>query len=134
MTRAALLVLVLAVGSCEFAQKHPAITAGIAAGTIALVPCLPAVEHPTTCLAIGGVVGLGIGGITGLVTTFADTSAHSLPPDEEPEPPIVRRKKTVPPPDPVLPVAVDAGVPVVVDVAAPATPPATTPDAGIAPY
>jgi hypothetical protein len=114
-------VLVLALGSCAFAQKHPAITAGIAAGAIALVPCLPAVEHPTTCLAIGGVVGLGIGGITGLVTTFADTNAHELPSDEEDEPPIVRKKKQ-PPPEPV-PATVDAGVPVVptiVDAAVPA--------------
>jgi hypothetical protein len=113
MIRAALLVAAL--GSCAFAQKHPAITAGIAAGTIALVPCLPAVEHPTTCLAIGGIVGLGIGGITGLVTTFADTSAHALPSDEETEPPIVRRVHTTtpPPPEPVLSPPVDAGVPVV---------------------
>jgi hypothetical protein len=125
MMRAALLVVAL--GSCAFAGKHPAITAGIAAGTIALVPCLPAVEHPTTCLAIGGIVGLGIGGITGLVTTFADTSAHALPPDEEPEPPIVRVKSTTPPPpgSDAAPVPVDAGVPVVpvgVDAAAPAQP------------
>jgi hypothetical protein len=124
MIRSALLVLAL--GSCAFAQKHPAITAGIAAGTIALVPCLPAVEHPTTCLAIGGIAGLAIGGITGLVTTFADTNAHELPPDEEPEPPIVRRKK---PQAPEPAVSVDAGVPVpVADAAA-----TSTVDASLAP-
>jgi outer membrane biosynthesis protein TonB len=118
MIRAA--VLVLALGSCAFAQKHPAITAGIASGTIALVPCLPAVESATTCLAIGAIAGLAIGGITGLVTTFADTNAHELPPFEEPEPPIVRKKKTetAPPPEPV-PVSVDAGVPLA-DAAEPA--------------
>jgi hypothetical protein len=105
-------VLVLALGSCAFAQKHPAITAGIAAGTIGLVPCLPAVEHPTPCLAIGAIAGLAIGGITGLVTTFADTNAHELV--EEPEPPIVRTKRPPPPPEPEpVPVAVDAGVPLV---------------------
>jgi hypothetical protein len=119
MIRAALLVVAL--GSCAFAHKHPAVTAGIASGMIALVPCLPAVEHPTTCLAISAVVGLGIGGITGLVTTFADTSAHALPSDEEPEPPIVRHVHTTtpPPPGPVSTPPVDAGVPVVVDGAVP---------------
>ncbi len=125
MIRAALLVLAL--GSCAFAQKHPAITAGIAAGTIALVPCLPAVENPTTCLAIGGIAGLAIGGITGLVTTFADTNAHELPPFEEPEPPIVRVKtSTPPPPEPAA--VVDAGVPVVDAV------PMATIDAAFNPY
>lgn len=122
MIRAALLVLAL--GSCAFAQKHPAITAGIAAGTIALVPCLPAVEQPTTCLAIGGIAGLAIGGITGLVTTFADTNAHELPPFEEPEPPIVRHKP--PPPEPAA--VVDAGAPVV-----PMTGDAGVPDAAFDP-
>lgn len=125
MTRAALLVLAL--GSCAFAQKHPAITAGIAAGTIALVPCLPAVAEPTTCLAIGGIAGLAIGGITGLVTTFADTNAHELPPFEEPDRPIVREKtKTPPPPEPAI--VVDAGVPVVDAV------PMATVDAAFNPY
>lgn len=123
MIRAALLVLAL--GSCAFAQKHPAITAGIAAGTIALVPCLPAIENPTTCLAIGAIAGLAIGGITGLVTTFADTNAHELPPFEEEEPPIVRRKKAPPPPEPVTPA--DAGVPDVDAV------PMATIDASVAP-
>jgi len=102
-------VLVLALGSCVFGQKHPAITVGIATGTIALIPCLPAVENPATCLAVGAIAGLALGGITGLVTTFADTNAHELV--EDPEPPIVRTKKQ-PAPEPV-PVAVDAGVPLV---------------------
>lgn len=128
MTRA--LVLVLALGSCGFAQKHPAITTGLVAGTVGFIACAPAVEQQTTCLAIGAIAGVAIGGITGLVTTFADTSAHALV--EEPEPPIVRRKKkpateqsdgealdTAPP--------VDAGVPS-------SEPPPTAPhDAGAAP-
>lgn len=109
------LALVLALGSCGFAQQHPAITTGIVTGTIGFIACAPAVEKQTTCLAIGAVAGLAIGGITGLVTTFADTSAHALV--EEPEPPIVRRKKKQPPADaaPGDPVQTtppaDAGVP-----------------------
>lgn len=131
MMRAA--VLVVALGSCAFAQKHPAVTAGIATGMIALVPCLPAVDTPATCLLIGAGAGLAIGGITGLVTLFADTTAHEL--REEPEPPIIRRRSKpqpteAPPPSsdgqtptrdlspaslpsavPSTPIPIDAGVP-----------------------
>lgn len=147
MLRVVVLALGLALGvtSCAFAQKHPAITSGIVAGTIGTVTCLPAVEKQTTCLWIGAVAGLAIGGITGLVTTFADTSAHQLPPFEEEEPPIVRRKKPAPPaepapspappspappapsasaaPPPSTPAPVDAGVPALdAGAAAPAAP------------
>lgn len=124
--RAAVLIAALGagtLGSCAFAQKHPAITAGIATGAIALVPCLPAVEHPTTCLAIGAAAGVAIGGITGLVTTFADTTDHSLPPDDEPLEPIQRVESTTPPPPgpapepPPPPAPVDAGVPAELDAA-----------------
>jgi hypothetical protein len=113
MTRALVAVLALAACSCGFAQKHPAVTVGVVAGTLGFVMCAPAVEKQTTCLAIGAIAGLALGGITGLVTTFADTSAHELV--EEPEPPIVRRKPrpatddgagphdTTPPADPGAP-------------------------------
>ena len=89
-------------GSCAFAQKHPAITTGLVAGTIGFGTCGLAVEKLAHVHASSGAcAGLGIGGITGLVTTFADTSAHTLPSDEEPIEPIVRvRSHTAPPPGP----------------------------------
>ena len=131
--RAAVIIAALGtstLGSCGFAQKHPGITAGIVTGTIALLPCLPAVEHPTTCLAISAAAGVAIGGITGLVTTFADTTDHSLPPDSDLEDGRRIRTSTPPPPGPAPepePTAtVDAGVPVVID-AAPVAVPADAP-------
>jgi hypothetical protein len=133
--RAALLIAALGsltLGSCEFAQKHPAITVGIVTGTIALLPCLPAVEHPTTCLAISAAAGVALGGITGLVTTFADTTDHSLPPDEELEDSRRIHTTTPPPPGPApepppqSSVTVDAGVPALGD-AAPVSVPADAP-------
>jgi hypothetical protein len=130
MTRAAVLVIALAscsLASCAFAKKHPGVTAGIATGMIALVPCLPAVEKPAVCLLVGGGAGLAIGGITGLVTMFADTEAHELPPFEEEEPPIVRVKThTAPPPGEAPPTT---GEPPPVN---PPQTPATSPiDAGV---
>ncbi len=131
--RALVLVVALgtgALGSCAFAQKHPGITAGIVTGTIALLPCLPAVEHPSTCLLVSAAAGVAIGGITGLVTTFADTTDHSLPPDTELEDSQRIRTTTPPPPgpapesEPVPAAPADAGVAIPGDAAAPATPPA----------
>jgi hypothetical protein len=125
--RAAVIIAALGsstLGSCAFAQKHPGITAGIVTGTIALLPCLPAVEHPTTCLAISAAAGVAIGGITGLVMTFADTTDHSLPPDQELEDSRRIRTTTPPPPGP----APEPGVPADAGVASPTTP---SPDAGV---
>jgi hypothetical protein len=87
------LVLALALGGCAFAQKHPGVTTGIVAGTIGFTSCWLGVEKIGTCSTIGLGVGVTLGGITGLVTTFADTGDHSslpLTPDEEP---FVRRKR-----------------------------------------
>jgi hypothetical protein len=121
------LVAALTTGSCAFAQKHPAVTIGLVAGTIGFGTCGLAVDKLGTCAVVGLGAGFVLGGITGLVTTFADTSAHQLPSDEEPVEPIVRvRSHTAPPPGPppgsapVEPSAppaapVDAGVPAPVD-------------------
>lgn len=98
----AVLLLMLA-GGCGFTQKHPGITVGIVSGTIGFGACGLSVERVGTCSAVGAVTGLVLGGITGLVTMFADTSAHELPPLEEDEP-FVRRRvktKTAPPPEPI---------------------------------
>lgn len=108
-------VLLLMLASCGFAQKHPGITVGVVSGTIGFGACGLSVEKVGTCSAVGAVTGLVLGGITGLVTMFADTSAHQLPPLEEEDPPFVRRRvktQTAPPPVPIdTEVPSDAGVP-----------------------
>lgn len=113
MKRAAILVTLVLVGGCAFSQKHPGVTVGIVAGSIGFGACGLAVEKLGTCSAIGGAAGLVLGGITGLVTMFADTSAHELPPleEEQDDEPFVRRVKSTTEPPPGLPV--DAGVPMV---------------------
>lgn len=115
MKRVALFTaIVLAGTSCEFAHEHPAVTAGIAAGFIGTLPCLPAVSDAKTCVEIGAAAGLGIGAIVFLVNLFADTSAHELPPDTAPDPELMRVRTTTPLPPGPPPVAptVDAGVPI----------------------
>lgn len=113
MKRAVLLILL---AGCGFAQKHPGVTVGIVAGSIGFGACELSVEKLGTCSIIGGTAGLVLGGITGLVTLLADTSAHELPLEEEEQPDYVRvRSRTAPPPG--LPdagvgdVPVDAGIP-----------------------
>lgn len=115
MKRAVLIVLL---AGCGFAQKHPGVTVGVVAGTIGFGACGLAVEELKTCSLIGAVAGLALGGITGLITTFTDTSAHELPPlqEETDADPFVRRVRTKTEPPPGLPV--DAGVPLAVDAGA----------------
>jgi len=125
MKRAVVLVTALALGSCAFGQKHPGVTIGMASGSLAFLMCGVAVEKLGTCSAVGGVAGVGIGGITGLVTLFADTNAPI-----EDEQPVIRRRRVVEPPGPYLTpeqlaAPVDAGVPdaPALDAAAPADAP-----------
>jgi hypothetical protein len=107
MRAAALVVAFALLGSCNFAQKHPGVTVGIVAGTIGFGACGLAVEKLDTCTYIGGAAGLVLGGITGLVTMFADTSAHTLDLEDEETEGVVRTRT---PPPPGLPDAgVDAG-------------------------
>jgi hypothetical protein len=69
-------LLVFALGSCAFAQKHPAVTVGITAGSIGFFMCEINVEKIGTCGAIGAGIGVVLGGITGLVTLLAETNAE----------------------------------------------------------
>lgn len=115
--------MLVALGGCAFSQKHPGVTVGIVTGTIGFGACQLSVEKVGTCSIVGGIAGLALGGITGLITLFADTSAHELPPfEEEPEEPFKRVKSGTPPP-PGLPDGgigggIDAGVPLAVDAGA----------------
>jgi hypothetical protein len=129
MNRSLALVALLSVGSCAFAQKHPAVTIGTVAGTLALGLCSLNVSDKVDCLIAGGIAGVGLGGITGLVYVFADPDAHDADPYlNEGDP----RYPSVTPPPPGLPpeLRVDAGVPMPVAADAPvaAEPPA---DAGV---
>lgn len=93
--------------SCESAAKHPGLTVGIVTGTTGFGICQLNVSSTGTCAIVGGTAALALGGITALVTLFANTSAPPPDPDLDEE----MRYQSVTPPPPGLPV--DAGVPVV---------------------
>jgi len=98
-------VLLVALCGCA---KHPAVTIGVAGGGIGLLTCEMNGASQQTCGIITAAVALGLGGLAALVTTFADTSAHQLGPDEEitPEGTVKLHTHTALPPVPL-----DAGVP-----------------------
>jgi hypothetical protein len=103
----ALVCAALLAMSCESAAKHPGITVGLVTGTTGFGICQLNVADTGTCAIVGGTAALALGGITALVTLFANTHAPEPDPvlDEE------TRYQSVTPPPPGLPV--DAGVPVV---------------------
>lgn len=107
MTVRLALVLVLLCG-CEFSQKHPAVTVGIASGIVGFGGCELDEVKAKTCAEIGGAAAVFLGGIAALVTLFADTEDHELPPDEEmlPSGAVKVRTHTLLPPG----LAIDAGV------------------------
>jgi len=137
MRRAAVsLALVVSLGSCSFATKHPAATTGIVGASMGFGTCFLAVEKLDTCGYVGGIAGGGLFLITFLATTFLVSNADDLPPENpggmkrvrgtgEPEGPYLP-----PDPNPLPATAMDAGVPVVPVDALPVTPQAT--DAGVA--
>jgi len=111
-------LLVFGLAGCTFATKHPAATAGIAAGTMGFTTCFIAVEKLDSCGAVGGVAALGIFGITWLATTFLVSNADEL--EEQEAQDSMRRVKSdgeppgeyLPPePNPLPATAIDAGVP-----------------------
>jgi len=119
MKRAALVALI-ALGSCEFAQKHPAVTVGIAGGAVGFMGCETDGVDSVICAKVGGAAGAGLFLIAAAVTYFFDTGDNQpIPEDEEEQQQEVTSSgaikvhtHTAPPP-----VAVDAGV--TVDAAAP---------------
>ncbi|MDQ3335554.1 MAG: hypothetical protein M4D80_10340 [Myxococcota bacterium] len=103
--------------SCNFAVKHPAITAGIVGGTTALVTCELASEDHKNCFIAGGAVGLGLALIAGFALWLgtedepAPTTSSDPPTavDWEKIPDTTPKEPTKAPPQPAPP---DAGVPV----------------------
>jgi hypothetical protein len=63
--------------------NHPALTVGIAGGSVGLASCEIQGGEQKTCGIVTGAVAIGLGGLAWLVTHFADTSAHELPSDDE---------------------------------------------------
>jgi hypothetical protein len=101
--------VLLALCGCAQAQRHPAIAIGVVGAVVGGLACeMDDPAHQSTCAIIAGAVGAALGGITGLVTLFADTEDHTIPGDEdmEMEGSAIRiHTHTAPPPEPI-----DAGV------------------------
>lgn len=108
------LVALIALGSCEFAQKHPAVAVGIAGATVGFVGCETDGVDTKYCAEAGGAAGAGLFLIAAVVTYFFDTGdTQPLPEDDDEEVQqevtntgaIKVHTHTAPPP-----VVVDAGV------------------------
>ena len=118
--RRAALVMLLALGSCEFAQKHPAVTAGITAGSIGFVGCMADNVDVAPCGAVGAGAAIFLGGIAWLATTLFNTE-DTMPEPEEGEQEMTQQgaikvhTHTAPPP-----VMIDAGVDAAIVADAPA--------------
>ncbi|MFT3696559.1 MAG: hypothetical protein QM831_25695 [Kofleriaceae bacterium] len=63
--------------------KHPALTAGIGGGAVALLSCEMQSGEQSTCGIVTGIVALALGGLAWGITTFTDTNAHQIPSDDE---------------------------------------------------
>ena len=80
------LALVLALAGCAFSQKHPAVTAAITGAVVGGLACeIDSPAEQSTCGIIAGGAAVFLGGITALVTLFADPSDHELPPPSDEE-------------------------------------------------
>lgn len=107
------LAVLLALCGCT---KHPAVFVAVSAGTIGALSCElqegtdgDTLHTQAICGIITAGAALVLGGIAALVTHFADTSAHELPPDEEIAPGGMVRLHTHTAPPPIV-VEPDAGV------------------------
>jgi len=109
--------LVLALCGCNFAVKHPGVTVGIVAGSVALTTCELASEDHKNCFIAGGAVGIGLSLIAGfalwLGTEDEPAPTTSAPPpkvDWDKIPDTTPKEPTKAPPAPTPPPG-DAGVP-----------------------
>ncbi|MEJ7599840.1 MAG: hypothetical protein WKG01_18185 [Kofleriaceae bacterium] len=124
--RAVAIALLISLSSCNFAVKHPAVTAGIVGGTVALGSCELASGDQKACFVFSGsaalFLGLVVAGALWLGTydeEAAPTTApgqpaapppepepapdHDLDPEPPPAPPVT--PPVEPPPPPAPPVA-----------------------------
>lgn len=116
--RALALSLIVSVTGCKFAVQHPAVTAGIVGGTVALGTCEMADGTQKECFAIGGAAAAGLGLITGLALLLGgngdtvlnnESMVEPLPVDDgtttkvDPLPPLPAATKVEPLPPPAPP-------------------------------
>ena len=126
MSKLAALALLVPLAGCAFAVKHPAVTGGVVAGTVAMGTCELATTSDTKCLITSGAVGVGLALITAgalwLGSEDEPTPTQSPPPkiDWSKVPDTTPKEPTKAPPPPA-----DAGVPV------PDAPSVPVPDAGV---
>jgi hypothetical protein len=104
------LITLLALVSCEFAQRHPAVTAGITGLSVGFLGCEIDSVDAKTCAIVGGSAGAFLGGIAALATLLFetnDTEPATVEGDQEmTESGAIRvHTHTVPPP-----VEIDAGI------------------------
>jgi hypothetical protein len=130
-----LLAAAVASAGCGTAVKHPAIAAGIVAGTLGLGTCKLASDNTGACLAVGGGAGTFLGLVTAVAlwlggdgnTVLVEDQAQPLPQLEDTRP---RRRHPRPPDpapaDPSQPPTAPAPAPASPDAPGPvASPPAT---------
>jgi hypothetical protein len=121
-TRAGGLAVAVAValsgGGCGFAVKHPAVTAGLVAGTMALGTCELATSEHQECFIAAGSIGALLGLIAAGALWLGSTGEDSIlqpPPDpvESPRRPAQARPPTAPvqPPTATAPPVAPAAVP-----------------------
>lgn len=110
------LASILALAGCNFAVKHPAATAGIAAGSLAFVTCELATEDHKKCPLVGGAAGVGLAALAALAL-WLGSEDEPEPAKDEPPPKVDWSK--VPDTTPKEPTKAPEPPP-------PATPPPTT--------
>jgi outer membrane biosynthesis protein TonB len=89
------LTLIAQLVSCNFAIKHPAVTAAIVGGGVALGTCELEGASQKDCAIVSGSVALGLGIIAGIAMWMSHEEIV-----EEPEaPPLPPRKRHAPLPD-----------------------------------
>lgn len=102
LMRSLAVVLAISVSGCAFGVKHPAITAGIVGGTVALGSCEVGTDFDShgTCAIIGAGGAVALFGIVALAILLGGEGHTVLVGEETEPPPIVREKKSPPAPTP----------------------------------
>ena len=118
--RAVAIALLISLSSCNFAVKHPATTAGIVGGTVALASCELASADQKACFLFSGSAALTLGLVVAVAMwlgTYEDDETPATVPgqppapepepapdhDLDPEPPPAPPPVAPPPPDPAVP-------------------------------
>lgn len=107
------LVVAIAVATpgCGFAVKHPAITAGLVAGSMALATCEISTENHTACLTAAPIVGVGLSLVAAAALWLGSEDEETVPelemeqqplvdPDAPPDPRPTLPTPALPPPTP----------------------------------